>query len=133
MNINLIVVFIVIIIVIIYFDLFACIINDENNKDYLYICDGTGILTIFDLNKKEIIKEIQIMKDITSILNWNNKCIIISTIKNIYTFDTNINKFISKYLIDTNGEIISIKKVNRDKYHPLYLCFSTSEGIIGIL
>ena len=73
------------------------------------------------------------MKNITSIINWENKYIIISTTKGIYTFDTKINKVINKYLININEEIISIKKINIDKSFPLYLCFVTNKGTIAII
>ena len=73
------------------------------------------------------------MKNITSIINWDNKYIIISTTKGIYTFDIKINKVINKYLININEEIISIKKINIDKSYPLYLYFVTNKGTIAII
>ena len=115
------------------YNFFACIINNANNKDYLYIFENKGFFSIFDLNEKEIISKNQTVKDIISIINWDNKYIIISTINTIYTFDTETNTIVDEYLIDTKEEIISIKKVNRDNGHPLYLSYATSDGIIGII
>ena len=40
------------------YDLFACIINNKNNKNYLYICDNEGNFKILDLNEKVIINKI---------------------------------------------------------------------------
>ena len=113
-------------------DLLACVINNKNKKDYLYLYNN-GLLTIFDLNEKIIINKIKIIKDIISITKWTNKYIILSTRKSIYTFDININKVINKYLINTNGEIISIKKFNIDKINPSYLCFDSTDQNIVIM
>ena len=115
------------------FDYFGCIIYNVNNTDYLYICNDFDALIIIDLYKKEIISKISFIKDITSIINWNQKYIIISTLKYIYTFDTKINKIINKYLINTNGEIISIKKINVVKNCPFSLSVDTTDGKIIII
>lgn len=115
------------------FHFFGTIIYNKNHTDYLYICNDIDVLKIIDLYKKEIISEIQIMKDITSIINLNSKYIIISTIESIYTFDTNINQVINKYLFKAIGEIISIKKINIDKFLPFNLSFDTTYGNIMIM
>ena len=118
------------------FNFFGCIIYNINNTDYLYICNicsDIDALIIIDLYKKEIISKIKFIKDITSIIDWNHKYIIISTLKYIYTFDTKINKIINKYLINTNGEIISIKKINVVKNCPFSLSVDTTDGKIIII
>ena len=118
------------------FNYFGCIIYNINNTDYLYICNicsDIDALIIIDLYKKEIISKIKFIKDITSIIDWNHKYIIISTLKYIYTFDTKINKIINKYLINTNGEIISIKKINVVKNCPFSLSVDTTDGKIIII
>ena len=118
------------------FNFFGCIIYNINNTDYLYICNicsDIDALIIIDLYKKEIISKITFIKDITSIIDWNHKYIIISTLKYIYTFDTKINKIINKYLINTNGEIITIKKINIVTNFPSYLSVDTTDGKIIII
>ena len=115
------------------FNLFGCIIYNRNYTDYLYISNDLDALIIIDLYKKEIISEIKIMKDLTSIINLNNKYIIFSTKKSIYTFDANINKIINKYVINTNGEIISVKKINIDKVYQFHISLDTIDGKILIM
>ena len=115
------------------FHFFGCILYNKNNTDYLYICNDIDVLKIIDLYKKQIIREIEIMKNITSIIKLNNKYIIISSTKSIYTFDTNTNQLINKNLINPNGEIISIKAINIDKLYQFYLSFDTTDGKIVIM
>ena len=115
------------------FHFFGCILYNKNNTDYLYICNDIDVLKIIDLYKKQIIREIEIMKNITSIIKLNNKYIIISSTKSIYTFDTNTNQLINKNLINPNGEIITIKAINIDKLNQFYLSYDTNDGKIVIM
>ena len=89
----------------------GCIINlfsSNDNTDYLYLYfngknivsenyPSKGIFVVIDLLNKKIIKKIKINKYIASILNWNNKYLILQSNESFYIFDTRINKIISKY------------------------------------
>ena len=89
----------------------GCIINLSNNNynnDYLYLYfkeenvvfendSSKGNFIIIDLLNRKIIKKIKLNKHVQSILNWNNKNLILRSDKSFYIFDTRINKIISRY------------------------------------
>ena len=114
---------------------YACILtNERNNRDNLYICNDDGIFTIIDLNTKEIIYKIGILvcKKINSIINWNNKYIVIGIKNIVYFLDTNNNKIISKYIMDKSTKIINIKKSIFD-YTNHYLFIDSNNKSIKLL
>ena len=88
----------------------GCIINEKNNNDYLYLIENKKIiyyknlsnslernLIIIDLFNRKVLKNIELNIKVNSIINWNNRNIIITSNKSFYIFDTRTNKLISKY------------------------------------
>ena len=69
--------------------------NDSIKKNFI----------IIDLVQRKIIKNIKLNIEVCSILNWNNKNLILVTKQLLYIFDTRINKIISKYSNLLEGEI----------------------------
>ena len=109
------------------------IINQGDKKDYLYLFDNKGLLTIIDLNLKQTIMKINIINDIIkSVLEWNNDYIIFSTKKCIYTFDINAKKLINKMIINPEKDIISINKFIYEEYNFYSLIVDLSNEIIAI-
>ena len=121
--------------------------NDGNNNDYLYISVGEKIgekyneskiknIIIIDLSQRKIIKNIHINIKVCSILNWNNKYLILATEQSLYIFDTRINKIISKYS-NLSGEKTDIKTLKalfslKNNFYSLfiqkgYIIFFTSK------
>ena len=112
----------------------GCIISDKNKKDYLYLIESNcGLLTIVDLKIKQKIKAFYTIKDIESIINWNNKYIIFSTKKFIYTFDTFYNKIINKKSFNLDRTIISISKFIYEEQTLFSLVFNCSDKSIIII
>ena len=96
----------------------GCVINKSNdnyNNDYLYLFSKEGYfsskgnIAIIDLSNRKIIENIKINinKDehIISLLNWNNKNLILQFENSFYIFDTRINKIISKYSCKSGSTI----------------------------
>jgi len=109
------------------------IINQGDKKDYLYLFDNKGLLTIIDLNLKQTIMKINIINDIIkSVLEWNNDYIIFSTKKCIYTFDINAKKLINKMIINSEKDIVSINKFIYEEYNFYSLIVDLSNEIIAI-
>jgi hypothetical protein len=81
--------------------------NDNCNNDYLYLLSKEGYssskgnIIIIDLLNRKIIENIKINinknEHIISLLNWNNKNLILQFDNSFYIFDRRINKIISKY------------------------------------
>ena len=109
------------------------IINQGDKKDYLYLFDNKGLLTIIDLNLKQTIMKINIINDIIkSVLEWNNDYILFSTKKYIYTFDINAKKLINKMIINPEKDIVSINKFICEEYNFYSLIVDLSNEIIAI-
>ena len=109
------------------------IINQGDKKDYLYLFDNKGLLTIIDLNLKQTIMKINIINDIIkSVLEWNNDYILFSTKKCIYTFDINAKKLINKMIINSEKDIVSINKFIYEEYNFYSLIVDLSNEIIAI-
>ena len=109
------------------------IINQGDKKDYLYLFDNKGLLTIIDLNLKQTIMKINIINDIIkSVLEWNNDYILFSTEKCIYTFDINAKKLINKMIINSEKDIVSINKFIYEEYNFYSLIVDLSNEIIAI-
>ena len=109
------------------------IINQGDKKDYLYLFDNKGLLTIIDLNLKQTIMKINIINDIIkSVLEWNNDYILFSTKKCIYTFDINAKKLINKMIINPEKDIVSINKFIYEQYNFYSLIVDLSNEIIAI-
>ena len=109
------------------------IINQGDKKDYLYLFDNKGLLTIIDLNLKQTIMKINIINDIIkSVLEWNNDYILFSTKKYIYTFDINAKKLINKMIINPEKDIASINKFIYEEYNFYSLIVDLSNEIIAI-
>ena len=81
----------------------GCIINNNFNNEYAYLYFeslSNRNFIIIDLSNKKIIRKIQINIsniNFNSILNLNNKHLILKSFDSLYIFDTRINKIISKY------------------------------------
>ena len=120
-------------ILIVFGEYLGCIINDKEGKDFLYILDYSGVLTIFDLNIKQKIKIINIINNIESIANWNNNFIILATKYNIYIFDSINEKIINKKTCNFQNDIISINKFIFEEFKLYSLCLSTSDNKLRIL
>ena len=79
----------------------GCVINkyiDNHNTDCLYLYfRKEGNCLIINLLNRKIIENIKINKYIKSILNWNNKNLILLSDESFYIFDTRNNQIISKY------------------------------------
>lgn len=117
----------------------SCLINYDNNNDYLYINynrikkeDENKIdnnLLIINLNKKKIVQNLELPDTFNSIINWNNKAIIFQSYESFYIFDTKINKIISKYNLGKNdnkdNKIKSIKTFISKKNNFYSLFFQT--------
>ena len=109
------------------------IINQGDKKDYLYLFDNKGLLTIIDLNLKQTIMKINIINAIIkSVLEWNNDYILFSTKKCIYTFDINAKKLINKMIINPEKDIVSINKFIYEEYNFYSLIVDLSNEIIAI-
>ena len=109
------------------------IINQGDKKDYLYLFDNKGLLTIIDLNLKQTIMKINIINDIIkSVLEWNNDYILFSTKKCIYTFDINAKKLINKMTTNPEKDIASINKFIYEEYNFYSLIVDLSNEIIAI-
>ena len=109
------------------------IINQGDKKDYLYLFDNKGLLTIIDLNLKQKIMMLNIINAIIkSVLEWNNDYIIFSTKKCIYTFDINAKKLINKMIINPEKDIVSINKFIYEEYNFYSLIVDLSNEIIAI-
>ena len=109
------------------------IINQGDKKDYLYLFDNKGLLTIIDLNLKQTIMKLNIINAIIkSVLEWNNDYILFSTKKCIYTFDINAKKLINKMIINPEKDIVSINKFIYEEYNFYSLIVDLSNEIIAI-
>ena len=109
------------------------IINQGDKKDYLYLFDNKGLLTIIDLNLKQTIMKLNIINAIIkSVLEWNNDYILFSTKKYIYTFDINAKKLINKMIINPEKDIASINKFIYEEYNFYSLIVDLSNEIIAI-
>ena len=109
------------------------IINQGDKKDYLYLFDNKGLLTIIDLNLKQTIMKLNIINAIIkSVLEWNNDYILFSTKKYIYTFDINAKKLINKMIINPEKDIVSINKFIYEEYNFYSLIVDLSNEIIAI-
>ena len=109
------------------------IINQGDKKDYLYLFDNKGLLTIIDLNLKQTIMKLNIINAIIkSVLEWNNDYILFSTKKFIYTFDINAKKLINKMIINSEKDIVSINKFIYEEYNFYSLIVDLSNEIIAI-
>ena len=109
------------------------IINQGDKKDYLYLFDNKGLLTIIDLNLKQKIMKLNIINAIIkSVLEWNNDYILFSTKKCIYTFDINAKKLINKMIINPEKDIASINKFIYEEYNFYSLIVDLSNEIIAI-
>ena len=114
-------------------DYLGCIISNKDNKSYLYLIDNkSGLLIIIDLNLKKKVKDLKIVDDIGSIINWNNNYIIFSSKKYIYTFDTNIDRIINKTSINLGENIVSINKFIFEENNFYSLIVDISNEIISI-
>ena len=111
----------------------GCIIQTKDN-DYLYLTDNEGSLTIVNLREKEKIKQIDIKGDhIYFIDNWNEKYIIIGSLKYIYVFNTDINKIMSKYFTGFNtGRIHHMMKFFYEEKNFYSICVGGSDNIIRL-
>ena len=105
--------------------------NKEN--DYLYLGNNEGQLRIINLRTKQIIKQLNIEVFINFIDNWNDKYIIIGNFSDIYVFDIEINKIISKYSFNFNkNKAQKIKKFLSEEYNFYSLCIGESDKIIRL-
>ena len=101
---------------------FGCIIcNNKNNDDYLYLCEKNNNLTVINLTKKEIIKELdlKINSKINGVINFKNKYIIFETRRSFLILEVNTCKIISQYMFKI--DLISIKNYNFDENISNYL------------
>lgn len=107
-----------------YYD-YGCIIykNNINDIDILYLFDNSGNISAINILTKELIMKLNIKYDINTILNFNNKYIIIGTKTSLLAFDIEINKIISNYKIvqDNISSLISIKKLEDGKFSFLFV------------
>lgn len=118
---------------------YGCIISNNNNDDdYLYLCDKIGNLTIINLVKKEIIKQlnmnINLNLRINSIIGYNNKKIFFGLDKSFIIFDIDNYKIITKYNInlDNNDSLISVKLFNYEN-NKYYLFIDCSDKTIRLI
>ena len=130
-----------------------CIINYDNNE-YLYICfkekpiswdigggdldeeeeenikknSNLTHLLVFDLLTNKFVKRIIFHFKVNSMLNWNNKYLLLSSDNSFYFFDVKNNKLITKYSdgdlkINENKKINSIKSFIsvKDNFYGLFI------------
>ena len=112
---------------------FGCIIyNNKNTDDYLYLCDKNSNLTVINLTKKEIIKELNldINFKINSVISFKNKYIIFGTNKSFLILEVNSCKIISQYML--NNGLISIKRYNFDENISNYLFIDFIDNTIKL-
>lgn len=133
--------------------IFVLLINYDNNE-YLYICfkekpiswdigggdlDKEEIenikknsnlthLLVFDLLTNKFVKRIIFHFKVNSMLNWNNKYLLLSSDNSFYFFDVKNNKLITKYSdgdlkINENKKINSIKSFIsvKDNFYGLFI------------
>ena len=78
-----------------YYD--TCFIYGKNNFDYLYIFEGNKLM-IINFTEKNVDKIIDFNQTyLRTIHNWNNNYIIFFQFGEIYIYDTNNNKIITKH------------------------------------
>ena len=112
---------------------FGCIIyNNINTDDYLYLCDKNSNLTVINLTKKEIIKELNLNINfkINTVISFKNKYIIFGTSKSFLILEVNSCKIISQYIL--NNGLISIKKYNFDENISNYLFIDFIDNTIKL-
>ena len=112
----------------------GCVVNSSNNNyntDYLYLYfTGETNFIIIDLLNKKIIKKIELNKDIISIVNWNNKYLILQAYGSFYIYDTRIDKIITEYSNLLEFDFIkSIKTFFSIKNN--FYCYFVNKGIIN--
>jgi WD40 repeat protein len=96
---------------------YGFIFNDKDNIDYLYSASETKNIIVWDLYKKIIFKKIEIKCNITYIIQWNYKYIIITDRSNnsFKVIDLENNIIISN-IIASEKDLKCIKKIK----HPIY-------------
>jgi len=90
----------------------------KENNDYLGTSSEKGLIIIWDLYKKNILKTINIKNSfLYHIIQWNNKYIMVADYKNGSFKIINLeNENISEINEKNNGRLVCIKKI----YHPKY-------------
>jgi hypothetical protein len=112
---------------------FGCIIyNNINTDDYLYLCDKNSNLTVINLTKKEIIKELNLDFNYktNTVISFKNKYIIFGTSKSFLILEVDTCKIIAQYMFKT--DLISIKKYNFDENISNYLFIDFIDNTIKL-
>ena len=112
---------------------FGCIIyNNKNTDDYLYLCDKNSNLTVINLTKKEIIKELNLDFNYktNTVISFKNKYIIFGTSKSFLILEVDTCKIIAQYMLKT--DLISIKKYNFDENMSNYLFIDFIDNTIKL-
>ena len=89
----------------------CCIVSNKDKIDFLYIF-VLGIkyqIIIFNLFSKKIIKIIDAFRMYRSLINWNNKYIILSTFHDFSIFDTKTNQIVLINKLYPQDNILSIR------------------------
>ena len=118
----------------------GCIINTDDNDDYLLLIDHYNKFNEIDLNdgrRRYYFYIDEIKGEITSIINWNNKEFILSTKSEIYIYDFQEKKILSKYIAPLNPElkenIISVKRYKLKDSDKSIIFFDSSDNTIRLL
>jgi hypothetical protein len=118
----------------------GCIINTDDNDDYLLLIDHDNKFNEIDLNdgrRRYYFNIDEIKGEITSIINWNNKEFILSTKSEIYIYDFQEKKILSKYIAPLNPELkenlISVKRFKLKDSDKSIIFFDSSYNTIRLL
>ena len=118
----------------------GCIINTDDNDDYLLLIDHYNQFNEIDLNdgtRRYYFNIDEIKGEITSIINWNNKEFILSTKSEIYIYDFQEKKILSKYIAPLNPELkenlISVKRFKLKDSDKSIIFFDSSDNTIRLL
>ena len=118
----------------------GCIINTDDNDDYLLLIDHYNKFNEIDLNdgtRRYYFNIDEIKGEITSIINWNNKEFILSTKSEIYIYDFQEKKILSKYIAPLNPELkenlISVKRFKLKDSDKSIIFFDSSDNTIRLL
>lgn len=100
----------------------ALIYNDQKNKrDLLYVTSIKSNIYVFNLDSKQIIKEIKTtgrVDRLYSILQWNSNYILVSdaTAPDIKIIDINQGKYIGNNFIDHEDDFRCMRKIKHPKF-----------------
>ena len=99
----------------------CCIIYNKNNNDYLYISNYNGYVVAYCLNKKTVVYNFFINKDLYHIISWDLNNIVVAQYDSEYLGVIDINNKNTKKFIKLKKTLMCIKKILLNKTDEILL------------